>query len=103
MSAATSSVARRVADTARASSSARAARHAFSTAPPDIIVWRLADVDPADPIAVSAGATMTSSTPSTVRPICCTSVTKPCPTSAAAHVIVTTPASMRHRATEPSM
>ena len=51
---------------ARASSSARAARHACSTAPPDIIVCRLADVDPADAIDVSAGATITSSTPSTV-------------------------------------
>ena len=54
---------RRVRRGARASSSARAARHAFSTAPPDIIVWRLADVEPADAMVVSAGATITSSTP----------------------------------------
>ena len=52
------------------------------TAPPDIHVWRLAEVEPAEPIEVSAGASTTSSTPRTSRAICWASVTKPCPTSA---------------------
>ena len=42
-------------------------------------------------VAESAGATTTSSTPRIVRANCCTSVTNPCPTSAAAHVTVATP------------
>ena len=81
----------------------RTASQAFSTAPPDIIVWRLAEVDPAEPIDVSAGATSTSCTPRTVRAICCASVTNPWPTSAAAQVTVASPSSSRQRAVEPSM
>ena len=61
-------------------------RRPRKTAPPDIHVWRLAEVDPAEPIAVSAGASTTSSRPSVSRAICWASVTKPCPTSAHAHV-----------------
>ena len=86
----------------RARSWARTARHACSTAPPDIIVWRLAEVEPAEPIDVSAGATTTSSTPSIVRAICCTRVTNPWPTSAAAHVIGDDAVGERARAVEQS-
>ena len=67
-----------------ASSRSRTARQAACTAPPDIHVWRLAEVDPAEPMPVVAGgASTTSSTPSTSRVICCARVTKPCPTSTA--------------------
>jgi hypothetical protein len=71
-------------------------------APPDIQVWRLAEVDPAEPMEVSAGASRTSSTPRTERAICWARVTKPWPTSAAAHVTVARPSTSRHRAVEPS-
>ena len=46
-------------------SRSRTARQAASTAPPLIQVWREADVDPAEPIAVSIGSSTTSSTPRT--------------------------------------
>ena len=45
-------------------SRSRTARQAASTAPPLIHVWRDADVEPAEPIAVSIGSSTTSSTPS---------------------------------------
>ena len=77
-----------------------AARQAMSTAPPLIQVWRLAEVDPADPICVSMVSRRTSSTPRTVRAICCASITNPWPTSAVANFTVTTPSSMRQRAVE---
>jgi len=48
-------------------------------------------VDPAEPMEVSAGASRTSSTPSTERAICWARVTNPWPTSAAAHVTVPRP------------
>ena len=72
------------------------AARARSTAPPDIHVCRLAEVDPAEPTAVSAAASTTSSRPSTSRAICWASVTNPWPTSAHAQWTVTTPFSIRH-------
>ena len=82
----------------RAGPGSRTARHAFSTAPPDIHVWRLADVDPAEPIDVSAGATSTSSTPSTVRAICWHERHEPLTDLGAAHVTVARPSTSRQRA-----
>ncbi len=76
----------------------RTARHATSTAPPDIQVWRDADVDPAEPIDVSVGSSTTSSTPSTLRAICSAIVTKPWPTSAVANLSQATPSASRQRA-----
>ena len=54
------------------------------TAPPVMYDWREAEVEPAEPIEVSAGATVTRSMPSSVRAICAWTVTTPWPTSAAA-------------------
>ena len=63
-----------------ASSAALISRQAASTAPPAIVVWRDAEVEPADPIvAVSAGRTATRSTPSSVRTICASTVYSPWP------------------------
>ena len=76
--------------------SASTSRHARSTAPPDIHVCRLAEVEPADPTAVSAAASTISSRPSTSRAICWASVTNPWPTSAHAQWTVTTPFSIAH-------
>ena len=47
-------------------------------------VCRDADDEPAEPTCVSAGSTITRSTPSSVRAICACTVTRPWPTSAAA-------------------
>ena len=53
-------------------------------------------------MVVSAGASTTSSTPSTSRVICWAMVTKPWPTSAQAQVTVATPRSSLTRAVEKS-
>ena len=45
---------------------------------------RLADVEPADGTPVSCGANTTRSTPSSVRAICVSTVSRPCPHSTAA-------------------
>ena len=81
-------------------SRSRTARQAASTAPPLIHVWRDADVEPAEPMCVSIGSCTTTSTPSTVRAICWAIVTKPCPTSAVANLIVATPSASWQRAVE---
>ena len=78
----------------------RTPSQAASTAPPDIQVWRLADDDPAEPMAVSAGSSCTCCTPSTSRAICWARVTKPCPTSTQAQVMVATPSESRQAAVE---
>ena len=81
---------------------AATSRAACNTAPPDIHVWRDADDDPAESMpAVPAGST-TASQPRTVRAICEAMVTKPCPTSATAHVIDATPPDNLTRASESS-
>ena len=81
-------------------SRSRTARHAASTAPPLIHVWRDADVEPAEPIWVSIGSSTTTSTPSTVRAICWAIVTKPWPTSDVANFSVATPSASWQRAVE---
>ena len=53
-------------------------------------------------VAVSTGASTTSSTLRTSRAICWARVTKPWPTSAHAHVMVATPSCNSHRASEES-
>ncbi len=60
------------------------------TAPPVTYVCRDADVEPAEPTWVSVGLISTSSTPSSVRQICCSMVIRPWPTSAAAVCTVAT-------------
>ncbi len=70
----------------------------MSVAPPDIHVWRDAEVEPADPIVVSAGSSTTSSTPRISRAICAAIVTNPCPTSAVASLSETAPSASRQRA-----
>ncbi len=83
---------------------ARTASHASLTAPPDIQVWRLALVEPAEPMRVSARSSTMSSAPSgrsnTVRANCWAIVTKPCPTSAHAHFTEITPSTTVHEAVE---
>ena len=50
-----------------------------------IIVWREAELDPAEPMLdVPCGANRTSRTPSSVRTICVSTASRPCPTSTAA-------------------
>ena len=90
---------------ARSSSTSRTAEQAIWTAPPDIIVWREALVEPAEPTWVSAACTTTSWTPSSARAICMAMVTNPWPTSAVAVCTVATgsspaPSSRRTRAVE---
>ena len=78
------------------------ASQAFKTAPPDIHVCLLADVEPADPIEVSTGRIVTSDTPNVSSTIWVTKVTKPCPTSTQADLIRTSPSEIMHRASEKS-
>ena len=78
----------------------RTPSQAASTAPPDIHVWRLAEEDPAEPMAVSAGSSSTCRVPSTSRAICWARVTNPCPTSTQAQVTVATPSESRQAAVE---
>ena len=74
-------------------------RRPACTAPPDIHVWRdWPTSSRPSRCDVSAGASTTSSTPSTSRAICWARVTKPWPTSAHAQVTVATPSRERARA-----
>ncbi len=63
-------------------------------------------MEPASPMLVSIGRTLTRRTPNSVRTICCSTVTRPWPTSQAAvcTVAATSPptASTRTRAVEKS-
>ena len=67
------------------------ARHAASTAPPLIQVWRDADVDPAEPIDVSTARARRRRRRGPTRAICSAIVTKPWPTSTVANFSVATP------------
>ena len=75
---------------ARPSTRSRTRSQAALIAPPVTYVCREAEVDPAEPTPVSTGLITTCSTPSSVRQICCSIVTRPWPTSAAAVCTVTT-------------